>query len=71
MRRAGSRSTANPDRPACSSNTWIIPEENKKSFVNGWYYTGDKVSIDDDGYFWFVGRNDDVIKSSGYRIRAF
>ena len=47
------------------------PEENKKSFVNGWYYTGDKVCVDDDGYYWFVGRDDDVIKSSGYRIGPF
>ena len=47
------------------------PEENKKSFVKGWYYTGDKVSRDDDGYFWFIGRSDDVIKSSGYRIGPF
>ena len=47
------------------------PEENRKSFVNGWYYTGDKVYRDDDGFFWFVGRDDDVIKSSGYRIGPF
>jgi acetyl-CoA synthetase len=47
------------------------PEENKKSFVNGWYYTGDKVYKDEDGFFWFVGRDDDVIKSSGYRIGPF
>jgi len=47
------------------------PEENKKSFVNSWYYTGDKVYCDEDGYFWFVGRDDDVIKSSGYRIGPF
>ena len=40
-------------------------------FVNGWYYTGDKAYLDEDGYFWFVGRNDDVIKSSGYRISPF
>ncbi|HKM41661.1 MAG TPA: acyl-CoA synthetase, partial [Methanocorpusculum sp.] len=37
----------------------------------GWYYTGDKARIDEDGYYWFVGRNDDVIKSSGYRISPF
>ena len=43
-------------------------EENQKSFVNGYYYTGDKAWRDEDGYFWFVGRNDDIIKSSGYRI---
>ncbi|MBR6496642.1 MAG: AMP-binding protein, partial [Methanomicrobium sp.] len=47
------------------------PEENKASFVNGFYYTGDKAYMDNDGYFWFVGRSDDVIKSSGYRIGPF
>ena len=47
------------------------PEENAAMFVNGWYYTGDKARIDEDGYYWFVGRNDDVIKSSGYRISPF
>ncbi len=47
------------------------PEENKKSFVNGWYYTGDKAYKDEDGYFWFIGRDDDVIKASGYRIGPF
>ncbi len=46
-------------------------EDTKKSFVNGWYYTGDKAYRDADGYFWFVGRDDDVIKSSGYRIGPF
>jgi acetyl-CoA synthetase len=38
---------------------------------NGIYYTGDVVNRDEDGYFWFVGRADDVIKSSGYRIGPF
>jgi acetyl-CoA synthetase len=42
---------------------------------NAWhddiYYTGDVAWRDEDGYFWFVGRNDDVIKSSGYRIGPF
>lgn len=47
------------------------PEENEKSFVKGFYYTGDKAYMDDDGYFWFVGRDDDIIKSSGYRIGPF
>ena len=46
-------------------------EENKKSFVNGWYYTGDKAYKDEDGYYWFIGRDDDVIKASGYRIGPF
>lgn len=46
-------------------------EENNKAFLNGFYYTGDKAFMDEDGYFWFVGRDDDVIKSSGYRIGPF
>jgi acetyl-CoA synthetase len=46
-------------------------EANNESFVNGFYYTGDKAYRDEDGYFWFVGRDDDVIKSSGYRIGPF
>ena len=47
------------------------PEANASSFVNGFYYTGDKAYKDKDGYFWFVGRDDDIIKSSGYRIGPF
>jgi len=47
------------------------PEANAASFVNGFYYTGDKAYKDADGYFWFVGRDDDIIKSSGYRIGPF
>jgi len=46
-------------------------EENRRAFQNGFYYTGDKARMDEDGYFWFVGRDDDVIKSSGYRIGPF
>ncbi|WP_332448640.1 AMP-binding protein [Methanoculleus sp.] len=46
-------------------------EENCKVFRNGFYYTGDKAYMDEDGYFWFIGRGDDVIKSSGYRIGPF
>ncbi|MGA2912057.1 MAG: AMP-binding protein [Methanoregula sp.] len=46
-------------------------EENKKSFMNGFYYSGDKAYKDEDGYFWFIGRDDDVIKASGYRIGPF
>ncbi len=47
------------------------PEENKKSFIGDYYYTGDKAYKDEDGYLWFIGRDDDVIKSSGYRIGPF
>lgn len=42
-----------------------------KSFENGVYNTGDVARYDEDGYLWFVGRNDDVIKSSGYRVSPF
>ena len=44
------------------------PEKNASTFINGYYYTGDKARRDPDGRFWFVGRSDDIIKSSGYRI---
>ena len=47
------------------------PERTSDVFRNGWYYTGDRATRDSDGYFWFVGRADDVIKSSGYRIGPF
>ncbi len=47
------------------------PQRTADAFRNGWYYTGDRATKDADGYFWFVGRADDVIKSSGYRIGPF
>ena len=40
-------------------------------FQNGWYYTGDTATRDKDGYIWFVGRSDDIISSSSYRISPF
>ncbi len=43
----------------------------KKCFVDGWYLTGDLAMRDSDGYYWFVGRSDDVIKSSGHLIGPF
>lgn len=46
-------------------------EESNSAFVGDWYFTGDKAYKDEDGYFWFVGRSDDLIKSSGYRIGPF
>ena len=47
------------------------PETNRRAFRHGWYYTGDTATRDEDGYFWFVGRADDVITSAGYRISPF
>jgi acetyl-CoA synthetase len=40
-------------------------------FTNGWYFTQDTAFKDEDGYLWFVGRSDDVFKSSGYRIGRY
>ncbi len=47
------------------------PEQTRNAFTNNLYYTGDKASFDKDGYWWFVGRSDDVIKSSDYRVGPF
>ena len=47
------------------------PAKTAEAIYDGWYHTGDTAWCDEDGYFWYVGRNDDVIKSSGYRIGPF
>ena len=46
-------------------------ERYRKCFMGGWYLTGDLAMRDDDGYYWFVGRADDVIKSAGHLIGPF
>lgn len=57
--------------PGLMKEYWKDPAEMEKSFHHGHYFTGDRGYMDDEGYFWFVGRGDDVIKSSGYRIGPF
>jgi acetyl-CoA synthetase len=47
------------------------PERYRSSFAGGWYLSGDLARVDADGYFWFVGRADDVIKSAGHLIGPF
>ncbi|MBQ7713178.1 MAG: AMP-binding protein [Clostridia bacterium] len=47
------------------------PEKTKEARHDGWYHTGDLAWRDEDGFYWYVGRADDVIKSSGYRIGPF
>lgn len=47
------------------------PEKKKSVFKHGLYYTGDKAYRDSEGYIWFVGRDDDVIKASDYRVGPF
>jgi acyl-coenzyme A synthetase/AMP-(fatty) acid ligase len=50
---------------------WRDPDRTAEVFRHGWYYTGDRAFMDDDGYVWFVGRADDVILSAAYRIGPF
>jgi acetyl-CoA synthetase len=47
------------------------PDRYRACFVDGWYLTGDLARRDEDGYFWFVGRKDDVIKTSGHLVGPF
>lgn len=59
-------------RPLGLFREYLYDEElTRKAYSNGVYHTGDVATRDEDGYFWFVGRADDVIKSSGYRIGPF
>jgi acetyl-CoA synthetase len=56
-----------PD-PVMFIEYWKRPEATREKFIGDWMTTGDQGVIDDDGYFTFVGRDDDVITSAGYRI---
>ncbi|ANU18159.1 acyl--CoA ligase [Planococcus maritimus] len=57
--------------PALFREYYRDPERTKASFRGDWYLTGDQASRDEDGYFWFEGRSDDIIISSGYTIGPF
>jgi acetyl-CoA synthetase len=57
--------------PGLFKEYWKDKNMMKKAFRGNFYYTGDRGYKDKDGYFWFVSRDDDVIKSSGYRIGPF
>lgn len=60
------------DRPFCFFSEYVDnPEKTDATIRRNFYVTGDRGVKDDDGYFWFVGRADDVIISSGYRIGPF
>jgi acyl-coenzyme A synthetase/AMP-(fatty) acid ligase len=50
---------------------WRNAEATAKCHLGDWYVTGDRASMDEDGYVWFVGRADDVINSASYRIGPF
>jgi len=61
-----------PERPlGLFREYWRNPVENELRFRGDWYLTGDRARRDEAGYFWFVGRGDDVIKSASYRIGLF
>lgn len=61
-----------PERPVGLFKEYIgNPEETAKTIRRQWYITGDRAYKDEDGYFWFVGRSDDIILTSGYRIGPF
>jgi acyl-coenzyme A synthetase/AMP-(fatty) acid ligase len=58
-------------RKGINQSTKLVRPEKTNKLGQRWYLTGDRGYKDKDGYFWFVGRDDDVINSSGYRIGPF
>jgi len=60
-----------PGWPAMMRTYWNNEETYRKKFQNGWYMTGDRASIDKEGYFWFVGRDDDIINTGGHLVSPF
>ncbi|MFQ5997258.1 MAG: acetate--CoA ligase [Dehalococcoidales bacterium] len=60
-----------PGWPAMFQTYWNNPELYQSRFHNGWYITGDNARRDSDGYFWFVGRADDVINTAGHLVGPF
>jgi len=60
-----------PGWPAMMRTYWNNPETYKNKFKNGWYLPGDRSSIDNEGYFWFAGRDDDIINTAGHLVSPF
>jgi len=60
-----------PGWPAMMRTYWNNEATYQKKFVNGWYLSGDRARIDADGYWWFVGRDDDVINTGGHLVSPF
>ncbi len=60
-----------PPWPSLIRGYFNNPAGYASKFKNGWYITGDRASIDGDGYFWFVGRDDDVINTGGHLVGPF
>ncbi len=60
-----------PNFPSLMKEIWKNKKKYHSYFVNNWYISGDRAWRDKDGYFWFVGRADDIIKTSGERVGPF
>jgi len=60
-----------PPWPSMMKTIWKRPQKYQGYFSGGWYISGDRGMKDKDGYFWFIGRADDVIKTSGERVGPF
>jgi acetyl-CoA synthetase len=60
-----------PREWALMKEYWGLPEKTEKTFHDGWLLTDDLARRDEEGYYWYEGRSDDVIISSGYRIGPF
>jgi len=60
-----------PPWPSIMRTVWQNQEKYSSYFLNNWYISGDRAKKDTDGYFWFIGRADDVIKTSGERVGPF
>ncbi len=59
------------DDPGIFLNYWNLAEETAKYKHDGYFFTGDYAKYDGDGYIWFLGRKDDIIKSFGYRVSPY
>jgi len=60
-----------PGWPSMFRTYWKKEEMYNSRFQNGWYISGDRAKRDDEGYFWFVGRTDDVINTAGHLVGPF
>ncbi len=60
-----------PGWPAMMRTYWNNEKVFNEKFNNGWYLPGDRAKLDDDGYYWFVGRDDDVINTAGHLVSPF
>jgi acetyl-CoA synthetase len=60
-----------PLAPSMFATYWNNESKYESRFKNGWYLTGDRAKVDEDGYFWFIGRDDDVINTAGHLVGPF